>query len=438
MRTIVQAVRTYLLCKLPVPRARRALKRIHPADGTQPDATAERQLLIDISTIVRNDDRTGIQRVVRALLLQLISRPPAGFRVRPVFATRKQGYHYAHETGDPARLTARPTAASAISARSGDIFLCLDLAAQILPRHAAELAHWKQLGVEIDVIVYDLLPVLHPSWFNARNTRNIRRWLRTIAILADRLICISPAVKTDLENWLLRKYGVAAGVIPACVIPLGADIDASMPSRGVPENIDALMQTLFRKPAVLMVGTIEPRKSHGVVLAAFHEQWRKGLDVNLVIIGKPGWKTHALQQALRANPEHNRRLHWLEDASDDLLMLLYARCTGVIVASYAEGFGLSFIEALYYQKPVLARDLPVFRDTGGDFATYFSGDEGLAQALASWLANIESGRVPAGGPRYTWQNSASALCRCLGIRQSAAPLPSQTDLQAPALREITA
>jgi glycosyltransferase involved in cell wall biosynthesis len=439
MRDIVLAAKANLLCQLPVPIVRKKLKRIADEAHTQAHLTIERQLLVDVSTIIRNDARTGIQRVVRALLLQLFRRPPIGFRVRPVFATRKQGYRYAPENADLAfPESPELTGTSAVSVRPGDLFLGLDLAAHILPRHKGELAQWKRQGVEINVVVYDLLPVLHPTWFNSKNTRNIRRWLRTLAILADRLVCISKTVRTDLEDWLLRKYSLAPGTIPISVIPLGADIDASMPSRGLPENIDALMQVLSSKPTILMVGTLEPRKSHGAVLAAFNDLWKKGRDVNLAIVGKSGWKTESLQQILRAHPQHARGLHWLEDASDELLMLLYAQCSGVIVASHAEGFGLSFIEGLYYQKPVLARNIPVFREIGGDFATYFSGEESLAKEIETWLVNIENKQVPLGGPQHTWQNSAHELCNYLGLKQPIVPQSHQAHIHAQKPQEAIA
>lgn len=48
-----------------------------------------RQLLVDVSIIAGHDAGTGIQRVVRALLLELLRDSPPGFEVRPVRATRK-------------------------------------------------------------------------------------------------------------------------------------------------------------------------------------------------------------------------------------------------------------------------------------------------------------------------------------------------------------
>jgi hypothetical protein len=54
-----------------------------------------RQLLVDVSVIYQSDARTGIQRVVRSLLVQLLAAPPAGYQVCPIFATRRQRYSHA-------------------------------------------------------------------------------------------------------------------------------------------------------------------------------------------------------------------------------------------------------------------------------------------------------------------------------------------------------
>jgi glycosyltransferase involved in cell wall biosynthesis len=263
--------------------------------------------------------------------------------------------------------------AIAVKVKSGDLYLGLDLAAHLLPLHKTELAHWKRQGVLIHVIVYDLLPVLHPHWFNPKTTRNFHRWLKVIASLADSVICISNTVKAELEGWLSHQYALSVGTIPVHTISLGADLQSSIPSCGLPDDIEQLLNKFSNQTTVLMVGTLEPRKGHDQVLLAFDELWKQGCDVNLIIVGKPGWKTDCLQQKLRSHPQLNSHLHWFDKASDEFLELLYRSCSGVIVASYAEGYGLPLIEAMYHNKPVLARDIPVFREIGGSCVSF--GDD---------------------------------------------------------------
>ena len=131
----------------------------------------------------------------------------------------------------------------------------------------------------------------------------------------------------------------------------------------------------------------------------------------------------ALQEKLRTHPQAGKRLFWLEDASDEFLARLYAACRGVLVASRAEGFGLPVIEAAMHRKPVLVRNIPVFREIEVADITYFdsSTPQSLANAVSSWL---QSAALPATGHTAasfpTWQLSASQLLRALGLDQPAA------------------
>jgi glycosyltransferase involved in cell wall biosynthesis len=419
MRNIFSIAKINLLSRLPVPITRKCLQRPGCESTLPVVAGGEKQLLIDVSVIINIDGRTGIQRVVRALLLQLLRHPPVGCRVRPVFATRKQEYHYAHDYfGLPDGQISNLNGISAVKVEPRDIFLGLDLASHLLPLHKTQLARWKRSGAEIHIMVYDLLPVLHPHWFNTKTTRNFHRWLKTIAIFSDSVICISNTVKAELNDWLHQKYSLGPSTIPIFTIPLGADIESSAPSRGLPENINQLLTALASRPTVLMVGTLEPRKGHSQVLAAFEKLWQQGRDINFVIVGKPGWKTEAMQQRLRSHPQNKTRLYWLDNASDELLELLYVGCTGVILASQAEGFGLPLIEAGHYNKPVLARDIPVLREIGGNFVTFFSGSstESLMNDIEFWLAKISIEQMPHSAPQHTWEDSAQSLLSCIGLK----------------------
>ena len=53
---------------------------------------------------------------------------------------------------------------------------------------------------------------------------------------------------------------------------------------------------------------------------------------------------------------------WLEGISDEYLDKVYAASTCLIAASEGEGFGLPLIEAAQHKLPIIARDIPVFRE----------------------------------------------------------------------------
>ena len=73
-------------------------------------------------------------------------------------------------------------------------------------------------------------------------------------------------------------------------------------------------------------------------------------------------------------------MFWLNRTSDEELAELYKQSSAVIIASIVEGFGLSITEALFHQKRIIVRDIPVFRETAQNNAIYFNGNN--AQDLA--------------------------------------------------------
>ena len=373
-----------------------------------------KQLLVDVSVIIQADARTGIQRVVRALLLQLLLHPPIGYQVRPVFASRKHSYRYApQDFGLAAQTTADLHKTANIQIAAGDVFLGLDLAAHLLPLRQAMLVGWKRLGVKIHILVYDLLPLLYPAWFNPSTHQNFQRWLRTIAIIADSLICISNTVKTELADYLQQHFKLSPQAIRITSIPLGADIAATLPSLGMPSNAADLLAQFTGHPALLMVGTLEPRKGHAQVLAALETLWQRSSQVRLIIVGKPGWHTDAIQSTLRNHAQLNKQLFWFDDASDEWLSSLYRAASGVVVASEAEGFGLPLTEAICHGKPVLARDIPVFHEISAGAVTYFEyiNTEVLADKISNWINQVSTQQHKpnrnTGLP--TWQDSARQL-----------------------------
>jgi len=146
------------------------------------------------------------------------------------------------------------------------------------------------------------------------------------------------------------------------------------------------------------------------------------VDANLVIVGKEGWKDFPeelrrtipeIVSRLRHHPELGRRLFWLEGISDEYLELIYATCTCLIAASEGEGFGLPLIEAAQHKLPIIARDIPVFREVAGNHALYFSGKEplDLARGIKEWLALHRFGKYPKsdGMTWLTWKESAERL-----------------------------
>ncbi|MBJ7313311.1 glycosyltransferase family 4 protein [Rugamonas sp. CCM 8940] len=376
--------------------------------GPEQGAGAERQLLVDLSVLHRHDDQSGIQRLVRNTLRALLAAPPAGLRVCPVYDA---GGHYAYTAchgGSAAE-------GAPISVRAGDIFLGLDLCPDQVPLNRAVFADLRRHGVGLYFVVYDLLPLTLPAMFAPGAAPWFSRWLDTVAALADGLLCISRAVADELLAWLEQAAVVRPAALRVGYFHLGADLAAELPAGAAPAAAEqAVLARLAQRPAFLMVGTLEPRKMHAQALDAFELLWRQGGDASLVVVGKPGWLTEHLQQRLLDHAELGQRLFWLPAASDAALLQLYQQCAALLAASAGEGFGLPLIEAAQHGLPILARDIPVFREVCGGHAVYFDGaGVELAAALHQWLARRAAGTLPDARalPWQTWRASSENLLR---------------------------
>ncbi len=376
-----------------------------------------RQLLVDVSELVQRDSKSGIQRVVRSILFEWLRHPLEGLRIEPVYASTDRGYYYARRfTLEFLDCPVDALNDEHVEYQAGDIFLGLDLQHEIIRAQQPFYQRMRRHGVEVKFVVYDLLCLLMPQHFADGVAEGHTRWLEVVAESGG-AVCISKAVADELTEWFSANGPKRHRPFKIEWFHLGADIGASSPTTGMPGAAKTLLDTLAACPSFLMVGTIEPRKAHQQTLAAFEKLWDKGVGANLVIVGNQGWKVELLVEQLRSHPELNKRLFWLDGISDEYLEKVYAASTCLIAASEGEGFGLPLIEAAQHKLPIIARDIPVFREVAGEHAFYFTGlaPESLATAIAEWLRLHAKGKAPQSKdmPWLTWEQSANRLLKVI-------------------------
>jgi glycosyltransferase involved in cell wall biosynthesis len=409
-----------------------------------PTTRPTRQLLLDVSATCRTELKTGIERVTRALVRAFLENPPEGFRIEPVYLTDEGGaWHYRYARRFTLDLLGCPPdtlADDAAEPEAGDVLLGLDNSGSMLiEAEAASLfADYRNLGVSVYFTVYDLLPVRVPQFFPPGSDEGHEKWLRAV-LKMDGALCISRTTAADLRDW--AGIGGSSRQRPVRIgwFHQGADIDQAGATRGLPKDARQKLAALATRPTFLMVGTIEPRKGHLHVLEAFDQLWSLGVDVNLTIVGAEGWRhlPQAMRRTipqivarLRSHPEWGRRLFWVNGPSDEYLEKIYAASSCLIAASEGEGFGLPLIEAARHKLPIIARDIPVFREVAGGHAFYFAGEEpdALAQAVKEWLALYDQGKHPKSTamPWMTWAQSAERLQDVLLRGEWYASIPSES------------
>jgi len=202
----------------------------------------------------------------------------------------------------------------------------------------------------------------------------------------------------------LRSKNIDKPIYP---IRLGTDIKISQNIKK-PNGFDV-------KDFYLMVGTVEPRKNQLFVLEAFHKIWKENQDSpNLVIAGRLGWKYQSVLDFISSSPFKDKKLFFIESPPDEELEFLYQNAKALIMASIREGFGLPIIEAARHKLPIIARDIPIFREIAGDSAYYFPNDkspEALANTIENWLNLYKENKHPKpdGIIYITWKENVKRL-----------------------------
>ena len=393
------------------------------------------RIFLDITATQKNGLRTGIERVARALIKEMIAQRLPNYRVEPVYLiweNQQWTYRFARQyTLDLLGLPPEILLDDVVDFNLGDVMIGLDISDDIVRAHnefPEFFAKIKRSGVKFYQVVHDLLPLQMPYFFPEGAAVFHHQWLQVVTNF-DGLVAISKSVSDDLDQWMKENLIERNTHFKISYSHHGADVRNSGPSFGLPNNFSLKMEAFAERPTFLMVGTIEPRKGYLQVVQAFSTLWGQGSDVNLVIVGNEGWKPLSehmrrnipeVIDSIKSNPELNRRLFWLEGISDEYLEKVYANSRCLIAASEGEGFGLPLIEAAQYGLPIIARDIPVFREVAGNFAYYFDNSNDpdvVCRAVIDWLKLFDEGVHPRSEnmPWLTWSESAKNLLACVGI-----------------------
>lgn len=350
----------------------------------------KRRVLVDITEIVRLDAKTGIQRVTRNFFAGLasISRESSLFEVEP-FCWTEQGVRYAREyarghLGVPSAAPDEPA-----QVEPSDLVFMLDSSWLSPERFDDFHARVHVAGGEVVWMVYDLIPIRFPQTCDPGMPPAFKSWSTHAVRTADGFVCISEATRHDLESFMDDTLDSGIRRPWTRSVHLGCDLSPS--SKQQPSDKGTwLRAAIGGRPYCAALGTIEPRKDYGTIIDAFESLWSQGMDVALVIIGKQGWNVEALMDRINQHPERNRRLFWLQGATDGDVRYLFEGAAALIQASIWEGFGLPLIEAGSLGVPLLVSDIAVFREIAGDGAVYFP--VGNVMALAEAVAAMTDGK----------------------------------------------
>ncbi len=346
---------------------------------------SERPFLLDVSRLVwrawRGGLPTGIDRVCQAYVKH--------FGARSCAVVQRQGFHFALSPTDsdalfelllanePVRREAYGVRSlgpsqerSRNSPRPGAIYLNVGHTGLNEP----SLPRWiERHRLRAVYLIHDLIPLTHPQFCRAGESEKHERRMSNVLASAAGVIGNSQ-VTIDEFAAFARERGKP--MPPSVSAWLGG---ADLPLNSKPRHVS--------RPHFVVVGTIEGRKNHQLLLNV----WRKivaerGSDApSLVIIGQRGWQADSVFDQLDRPGELEGHVLEFGACDDDELAGWIAGAEALLMPSFAEGFGLPVIEALQIGTPVIASDLPVYREIAGEGPTYLDPTD-----EAVWKRTIEA------------------------------------------------
>jgi glycosyltransferase involved in cell wall biosynthesis len=222
----------------------------------------------------------------------------------------------------------------------------------------------RQLGAKPIVVIHDLIPVTHPEYCRpGERERHVTRMKCAIKISAG-IIANSQHTLTVLENF---GRGQRLPMPPSLVALLAG---------GIPDQ--ALAARPISAPYFVILGTIEPRKNHWMLL----QIWRQLVETmgksapKLVVIGQRGWECENVVDLLERTTQLKQSVIELPSCSDEQLGTYLHHAQALLFPSFAEGYGMPITEALSIGVPVIASDLAVFREIAGDVPEFIEPLDG--------------------------------------------------------------
>lgn len=238
-------------------------------------------------------------------------------------------------------------------------------------------------GTQLVVRYHDAVPLLMPhtiadqAFHQASHFYALQENIRDGAWMS----CVSEATRSDLLK-VFPEAEPRAVVIPNIVAPeyyATGRLEASVPqildtrAVGAPKSFTSRQLASAEAPLsyLLMVSTIEPRKNHLLLVAAWERLRSRGFpQLKLVLVGNTGWKHEPILRSFQPWLERGELVH-LQNVPTEELRVLYKNAAATVCPSLAEGFDYSGVEAMASGGVVAASDIPVHREVYGEAALYF-------------------------------------------------------------------
>ena len=265
------------------------------------------------------------------------------------------------------------------------------------------------LGMRSVFTVYDFIDERFPAMRG--NPHSLSAQKRRVIESADAIVAISHSTKNDILTYTKAEESRIIVIHP------GVN-EAFLTASSSEADIRTFREThrLFDNPYWLYVGNRGPTalyKNFGTLLRAFVQVAPQTGAWLVTVGGEPRLEPWQADLLIRNRLEQRVRL--LPAMGDDDLRVAYSGAATFVFPSLGEGFGIPLLEAMACGTPVVASDIPVFREVAADSALYFDphDEEALADAMIGVLdKDVRRDLVERGRKRvsqFSWDAAARKL-----------------------------
>ncbi|TMJ01367.1 MAG: glycosyltransferase family 4 protein [Alphaproteobacteria bacterium] len=304
------------------------------------------ELFLDITELVGNPLRTGIQRVEREIIRywpgpqrlapchfdaarqEFVRLPEAVFGILGSDAAAPGADE--HELLRPHLSEGAALSPGALSAGLFNPEVFFDAA-----RAAAYRRICRQPGARVSWLLFDFLPYLRPQDYPPGTARSCMHYIRALREI-PRVSSISELTQIEYTTRIMRDETRSGPHFP-----LGGDGPQIEKQHFRPD-----------KTSFAYIGTIEPRKNVAVILEAFEQLWASGVTAELIVIGRldsRSTREQPMLERLRGEP----RFRYLGHVDDATVRAVMQQVRATLFVSAVEGFGIPPYESLAAGVPVI-------------------------------------------------------------------------------------
>lgn len=252
----------------------------------------------------------------------------------------------------------------------------------------------RDAGARFVPLIHDLIPITYPEYNRPRQIEAHHRRMKVTGAMADAVIVNSAATGAALTHYLLSVGQAPPRIV---VAPLGFDLPP-------PDTIPPPPQP--QTPYFVVLGTIEPRKNHHMLLAL----WRDLAETigpgapRLIILGRRGWDNEIVFRMLDRCAGYGGLVEERGEVGDGQVASILSGARALLFPSFAEGYGIPLVEALTLGVPAICSDIPALREVGGGVPEHLHPLDGAAwrRMILDYASDRSAARAAQLGRLHDW------------------------------------